>query len=75
MLFRSGRIDTVIVNRNNIYIFEFKIDQPAALAIARIKEKGYDTPSLNDGKPITLIGINFSCAERNIVEWVEEEMV
>ena len=68
----NGRIDTVIVNRDHIYIFEFKMDQPAAEAIAQIKEKGYALPYLNTGKPITLIGINFSRAERNIVEWVEE---
>jgi hypothetical protein len=70
----NGRIDTVIVNRDHIYIFEFKMDQPAAEAIAQIKEKGYALPYLNTGKPITLIGINFSRAERNIVEWVEEEI-
>jgi hypothetical protein len=71
----NGRIDAVIVNRNHIYIFEFKMDQPAAVAIAQIKDKGYATPYLNEGKPITLIGINFSREERNILEWVEEEMV
>ena len=68
----NGRIDAVIVNRNHIYIFEFKMDQPAAVAIVQIKEKGYATPYLNEGKPITLIGINFSREKRNIVEWVEE---
>ena len=68
----NGRIDAVIVNRDHIYIFEFKMDQPAAVAIAQIKEKGYATPYLNEGKPITLIGINFSRKKRNIVEWVEE---
>ncbi len=71
----NGRIDTVIVNRNHIYIFEFKMDQPAKDAISQIKVKGYAIPYLNDGKPITLIGINFSREVRNIVEWVEEEMV
>jgi hypothetical protein len=71
----NGRIDAVIVNRNHIYLFEFKMDQPAAVAITQIKEKGYATPYLSDGKPITLIGINFSRTERNIVEWVEEEII
>ena len=71
----NGRIDAVIVNRNHIYIFEFKMDQPATVAITQIKEKGYATPYLSDGKPITLIGINFSRDERNIVEWMEEELV
>ena len=71
----NGRIDAVIVNRDHIYIFEFKMNQPAKVAIAQIKEKGYATPYLNDGKPITLIGINISKKKRNIVEWVEEELV
>ena len=70
----NGRIDTVIVNRDHIYIIEFKMDQPAKVAIAQIKERGYPTPYLNDGKPITIIGINFSREQRNIVEWAEEEM-
>ncbi len=70
----NGRIDSVIVNRDHIYIFEFKMNQPAKVAIAQIKEKGYATPYLNDGKPITLIGINFLRKKRNIVEWLEEEM-
>ena len=60
------------MNRNHIYICEFKMDQPAKVAFARITEKGYVTPFLNDGKPITLIGINFPREERKIVEWFEE---
>ena len=50
------------------------MDQSAKSAIAQIKEKGYAIPYLNSGKPITLIGINFSTEARNIVEWMEEEM-
>ena len=70
----NGRIDAVIVNRDHIYIFEFKMDQSAKVAIDQIKEKGYATPYLNDGKPITLVGINFSREARNIVEWIEEQI-
>ncbi len=73
--FNNGRIDAVIVNRDHIYIFEFKMDQPAQVAIAQIKEKGYANPYLSTGKPITLIGINFSKMKRNIVKWLEEEIV
>ena len=68
----KGLIDSVIVNHDHIYIIEFKMNQSAGIAIAQIKEKGYATPYLSDGKPITLIGINFSKEERNIVEWIEE---
>ena len=45
------------------------------VAIAQIKDNGYATPYINSGKPITLIGINFSSEARNIVEWIEEEIV
>ena len=68
----KGRIDSVIVNNDHIYIFEFKIDQSADIALAQIKENGYANPYLNSGKPITMIGINFSREMRNIVEWKEE---
>ena len=68
----NGRIDAVIVNRDHIYIFEFKMGQPAKVAIAQIKENGYTMPYLSDGKPITLIGINFSKKKWNIIEWIEE---
>ena len=70
----DGRIDSVIVNHDHIYIFEFKMNQSADIAIAQIKERGYATPYLSDGKPITLIGINFSKKKRNIVEWKEEAL-
>ncbi|MEI6141975.1 MAG: AAA family ATPase [Mariniphaga sp.] len=71
----NGRIDAVIVNRDHIYIFEFKMNQPAKVAIAQIKEKGYAIPYMSSEKPITLIGINFSKKKRNIVEWLEEKIV
>jgi hypothetical protein len=70
----KGRIDSVIVNHDHIYIFEFKMEQSADDALAQIKEKGYATPYLSTRKPITLIGINFSKVERNIVEWKEEQL-
>ena len=67
----KGRIDCVIVNHDHIYVFEFKMDKKAEVALAQIEEMGYAKPYLNAGKPITLIGINFSREERNIVEWKE----
>jgi hypothetical protein len=47
----NGRIDAIIVNRDHIYISEFKMDQPVKVAISQIKEKGYAYPYLSDGKP------------------------
>jgi len=71
----KGLIDSIVEGRDHIYIFEFKMDQAADVAIEQIKNKGYATPYLSDGKPITLIGINFSREERNIVEWKEEKIL
>ena len=70
----KGRIDCVIVNHDHIYVFEFKMDKAAETGLEQIKGKGYAAPYLNTGKPITMIGINFSREERNIVEWKEEEI-
>jgi Predicted AAA-ATPase/PD-(D/E)XK nuclease superfamily len=68
----KGRIDSVIVNHNHTYLFELKMDQKADIALTQIKENGYAKPYLNTGKPITIIGINFSRKKRNIIEWKEE---
>jgi hypothetical protein len=82
----SGRIDLVLENDTNIYIFEFKVDETAQIALKQIKEKKYyekylNTPilkqvsSLNMSlKKIHLVGINFSSKERNINEYLVEEM-
>ena len=67
----KGRIDCVIVNHDHIYIFEFKMDLSADSGLAQIKEMGYANPYLNAGKPVTMIGVNFSRKKRNIVEWKE----
>lgn len=82
----SGRIDLVLENDTNIYIFEFKVDETAQIALKQIQEKKYyekylNTPilkqvsSLNMSlKKIHLVGINFSSKERNINEYLVEEM-
>jgi hypothetical protein len=70
----SGRVDLALENDTDIYIFEFKVDQPAEVALAQIKEKKYYAkylnipvePSREDFKQIHLVGIAFSSVERNI---------
>lgn len=68
----KGRIDCVLRCPELIYVIEFKFNQSADEAINQIKEKKYYEPYINDGKPIHLLGINFSTDERNILEWKEE---
>lgn len=71
-LTNRGRIDMVMTLPNHIYILEFKCNQSAEIAIKQIHEKGYAEPYRGLGKPITLIGINFSTNLRNIEDWIVE---
>lgn len=77
----SGRIDLVLENDTDIYLFEFKVDASARVALDQIKDKKYYEKYLNipvekqfgDGiKKIHLVGIGFSSAERNISEYLVE---
>ena len=64
----DGRIDMVVELPNDIYIVEFKLDHPAAEAIAQIKGKDYAGKYALSKKRITLVGISFSSEKRTIVE-------
>ena len=74
----KGRIDATLETENHIYIFEFKVDQSATVAIEQIKAKGYaerfNTPE-NKGKILHLMGISFSEEGRNLDEILHEEYV
>ncbi len=63
-----GRIDAVVKTAAGIFIFEFKLNGTAADAMAQIRDKRYFEPYLDDGRPITLIGVEFAQATRNLGE-------
>ncbi len=65
----NGRSDAVIIDGDNIYIFEFKINQSAAKAISQIREKEYYLKYGHSGKNITLIGANFDTESRQLTGW------
>ena len=69
----DGRMDMVVDLPNDIYIVEFKLDRPAAEAMAQIKTKEYAGKYALSGKRITLVGISFSSEKRTIVEELVEE--
>ena len=69
----DGRMDMVVDLPNDIYIVEFKLDRPAAEAMAQIKDKEYAGKYALSGKRITLVGISFSSEKRTIVEELVEE--
>ena len=69
-----GRADCVLLNGNNVFIFEFKRDRSADEALQQIDEAKYAEPYKSSGKRIVKIGASFSTKERNLAEWkiVEE---
>ena len=65
----KGRSDIVLKMPKGIYVMELKVDDTAENALAQINSRGYADKYLNDGRPITKVGISFSSKERNITEW------
>ena len=65
----EGRMDMVVQTRDQVYIFEFKIDKSADAALRQIDEKGYARPFSADPRPLYKIGINFDSQKRCVTEW------
>ena len=61
---------------HHIYIIEMKFEDSADCALSQIFDRKYYYRFLNDAtdrkKTFHLLGISFSCSERNIREWKEE---
>lgn len=68
-----GRIDMVLQTKDYVYIFEFKLDQSADIALRQIEEKGYAKPFAADKRKLYRIGVNFSLSKRCIDDWKVEE--
>ena len=71
---KNGRVDAILKTEKHIYVFEFKRDQSADIALRQIHDKGYANQFDVDRKTKTvhLVGINFSSKEKNITEYKEE---
>jgi hypothetical protein len=67
---KNGRADAIVQLEEGIYCLEFKLDQSAQVAIDQIKKKGYTEKFSGSGKPVHLIGINFSSAQKVVDEIV-----
>ena len=63
-----GYADAIIETSKFVWVFEFKINKSAKAAVAQIRAKGYADPYRGDRRPVTLVGINFRTAKRNIDE-------
>jgi hypothetical protein len=65
----SGKVDLVFEFNNQFYLFEFKVVEqvPQGKAVEQLKTKGYADKYRANGKPIYLIGVEFSKDQRQIV--------
>ena len=64
----KGRIDTVLLQENEVWIFEFKLNQSAQAAYDQIIEKAYAQKYQNSGKTIYAVGVNFDSEKKQIDE-------
>ncbi|CAM3952478.1 ATP-binding protein [Vreelandella rituensis] len=71
-----GKVDMSVDFGGHIYLFEFKVVEqlPEGKALAQIKAKGYADKHRASGKPIHLIGVEFSSVERQIVAFEVETL-
>ena len=68
----EGRMDMVVQTRDQVYIFEFKIDKSADAALRQIEEKGYARPFAADPRRLYKIGVSFDSQKRCVTEWKVE---
>lgn len=64
----DGRMDVLVRLPNYVYCFEFKLDETADEALQQIRNKGYLTPYLHEGKTCIGIGVNFSKEDKKVKE-------
>jgi hypothetical protein len=69
-----GRLDMVVETKSRIFILEFKINAPAKVGLDQVEKKKYYEPYLLLDKEISLIGISFDTALKNIKDFVHTEL-
>ena len=70
----GGRADMVVRLDGGVYVFEFKSvgKEPSGRALVQIKERGYADKYRRLGRPVHLIGVEFSREDRNIAAFEVE---
>jgi hypothetical protein len=71
----QGRIDDVLINGEEVYIFEFKTDKTAELAFDQIKSKQYILPFALHDKSVWAIGVNFDSKTKSIESFKGELII
>jgi hypothetical protein len=72
---QEGRIDAVVETDTHIYIFEFKKNRKAAVAIEQMREKNYASLYSLSKKEIYLVGVCFTLQRKGISDYLIEPLV
>ena len=72
VLVSGGRADAIVQTSTENFVFEFKYDKSAQMALDQIHSKGYHKPLLGLDKPMYLIGLNF--VNEQGLEWLVERV-
>ena len=69
-----GRLDMAVLFDERVCLFEFKTvgKGPEGRALAQLREKGYADKYRRPGRPIHLVGVEFSREERNVAAFAVE---
>lgn len=71
----KGRIDAVASYGEWTYLFEFKLDKSAEIALNQIKDREYFGKYRDNARRIMLVGANFDSEKGEIIAWQKEELV
>lgn len=66
----TGRVDMVLHTATHIYLFEFKLNKSAQVAMSQIDLKHYPARFALSGLPVVKVGVNFDVATHNIADWI-----
>jgi hypothetical protein len=72
----AGRLDMALRFNDQIYLFEFKVEEVAGSgsALRQIKDQGYANKYRAQGLPIHQIGVEFSRGTRSVVGFAVESL-
>ena len=71
----GGRLDMAVLCPGHVHVYEFKVAgrEPEGRALAQMREKGHADKYRRPGRPVRLIGVEFSREKRNIAAFAVED--
>ncbi len=75
LMTHNGRVDSVLVGKEAIFVLEYKVNETAEEGLAQIYEKQYQQRYIGDPRPIYLLSIEFDRVTALVREVVIERFV